>query len=91
MMWFDFEPEETTSMEAIIAKLQEDLDRLRAMLAAGVKLGAFNHLIRGDLTDYVELFTTDPTVAKKFGLEEVGWEEVDWECPPEAGGPTSST
>jgi hypothetical protein len=71
-----------TSINEMIDHLQQAVDELRAMRAAGVTLA--EHSAMGD--DYAELVTTDPKVAEKFGFQERdrGDEEGFWEDDSEA-------
>lgn len=54
------------SLEEMAAGLQAAADNLRSMLADGVTLDS----VRGAADDYVYLVTTDPAIAKKYGMHD---------------------
>jgi Ran GTPase-activating protein (RanGAP) involved in mRNA processing and transport len=71
-----------TSLDEMIDHLQQAVDELRAMRAAGVTLSEDSAMP----DDYAELVTADPKVAEKFGFQEVdcGDEEGFWEDDSDA-------
>ncbi len=66
---------EAKSLEDMVAGLQSAADRLREMIADGVKLDPRG----GTSDDYAYLATTDPTIAKKYDMhdEKEFWEDDD--------------
>jgi hypothetical protein len=70
------------TFDEMIDYLQQAVDELRAMRAAGVTLSE-NSVMRDDFA-YLE--TTDPKVAEEFGFEEVEWEDEEelWEDDSDA-------
>jgi len=57
---------EAKSLEEMIESLQSAADTLRSMLADGVILDPDS----GISDDYADLVTTDPAVAKKYGMHD---------------------
>jgi hypothetical protein len=62
----------------MIASLQDAADTLRAMLADGVTLDSGG----GTGDDYAYLITTDPLIAKKYGMHDENEFWNDDEVPP---------